>query len=118
MREAAAYLVGEHDFSAFRAAECQAATPVRTMHTCAIEARGEHIRFELRANAFLHHMVRNIVGCLVYVGAGRKSAQWVADVLASRDRALAAPTFSPAGLYLTGVEYDAKWGLPESYRPI
>lgn len=118
MQEAARLLEGEHDFSAFRAAECQAATPVRTVHRCAIERRGEYAVFHLRANAFLQHMVRNIVGCLVYVGAGRQPPQWIAEVLASRNRARAAPTFSAAGLYLTGVEYDATWGLPEAHRAV
>ena len=111
MREAAALLVGTHDFSAFRSAECQAKSPLRTVHALEIEARGENIEFMIRANAFLHHMVRNIVGTLVYVGKG-EAAQWVGEVLESRDRSRAAPTFAPEGLYLEQVEYDAKWGLP------
>ena len=113
MREAARALVGEHDFSAFRAAECEAATPVRSVYSIAIEPSGEEIHFVIRANAFLHHMVRNIVGTLVYVGNGRQSSGWVAEVLASRDRSRAAPTFAPEGLYLERVEYDASWGLPQ-----
>ena len=112
MREGARVLVGEHDFSAFRAAECQAKTPVRTVHSIAIEQNADEIRFVICANAFLHHMVRNIVGSLVYVGAGRQPARWIAEVLASRDRNKAAPTFAPEGLYLEKIEYDAKWGLP------
>jgi tRNA pseudouridine38-40 synthase len=118
MHAGARHLLGEHDFSAFRAAECQAATPVRTLHALEIERRGEYVIFRLRANAFLHHMVRNVVGCLVYVGAGRQPPHWLGEVLAGRDRAHAAPTFAPDGLYLTGVEYDAKWGLPEHSRPV
>src|SRR2546423_1146989 len=113
MREAAAHLVGEHDFSAFRSSECQAKTPVRTLHSLEVEARGARIDFVLRANAFLHHMVRNIVGTLIYVGKGKHPAPWVRDVLESRNRARAAPTFAPEGLCLEAVEYDAKWGLPQ-----
>jgi tRNA pseudouridine38-40 synthase len=112
MRAAAAYLAGEHDFSAFRSSECQAKNPVRTLRSCAIERRGAHLRFEFTANGFLHHMVRNIVGCLVYVGKGKHPPDWLAEVLASRDRRNAAPTFSPDGLYLTAVEYAPGWKLP------
>jgi tRNA pseudouridine38-40 synthase len=112
MREAACALVGEHDFSAFRAAECQAKTPVRTVQAIEIEPRGGRIDFVIRANAFLHHMVRNIVGTLVYVGNGRQPPAWVGEVLASRDRSRAAPTFAPEGLYLEAIEYGPAWGLP------
>jgi tRNA pseudouridine38-40 synthase len=112
MREAAALLVGEHDFSAFRSAQCQASTPVRMLHALEIEANGERVDFVLRANAFLHHMVRNVVGALVHVGKGEQPPSWVGEVLASRDRRRAAPTFGPQGLYLEGIEYDARWGLP------
>jgi len=112
MREAAALLLGEHDFSAFRAADCQAKSPVRTLHAIGIERTGECIEFTLRANAWLQHMVRNIVGTLVYVGKGRHAPQWAMNVLESRDRSLAAPTFGPEGLYLDAVEYDARWNFP------
>jgi len=112
MRTGARHLVGEHDFSAFRSAECQAPSPVRTLSALEIEARGERIDFVLRANAFLHHMVRNIVGTLVYVGAGRQPPGWVGEVLESRQRARAAPTFAAEGLYLARVEYEPHWGLP------
>jgi tRNA pseudouridine38-40 synthase len=112
MREAAAVLVGEHDFSAFRSAECQAKSPVRTVHALEVSRSGAKIEFVIRANAFLHHMVRNIVGTLVYAGKDRRPAHWVREILASRDRSRAAPTFAPQGLYLEAVEYDAKWGLP------
>jgi tRNA pseudouridine38-40 synthase len=111
MRLAARALLGEHDFSAFRAAECEAATPVRTVHSLDIMREGERIEFVIRANAFLHHMVRNIVGSLVYVGATKQPSGWVAEVLASRDRNKAAPTFAAEGLYLERVEYHTKWGL-------
>jgi len=113
MRQAARLLEGEHDFSAFRSAECQAATPVRTLESLEIEARGERIDFVLRANAFLHHMVRNIVGTLVYVGKGRHPPSWVEQVLRAKDRAQAAPTFGPEGLYLERIQYDPRWELPE-----
>lgn len=112
MREAARLLVGEHDFSAFRSSECQARSPVRDLRRLEIERRGEYVIFDLCANAFLQHMVRNLIGTLVYVGKGAHAPEWVARVLSSRDRALAAPTFDPAGLYLTRVEYDLAWGLP------
>lgn len=114
MESAAQHLLGEHDFSAFRSAECQARTPVRTISELRIERRGERIDFVVRANAFLHHMVRNLVGALVAVGRGRVPPSWVKDVLAARDRARAAPTFGAEGLYLENVEYDARWGLPQA----
>ena len=112
MREAAALLVGEHDFSAFRSSECQAKTPVRNIHSFEIQQTGKGIDFLVRANAFLHHMVRNLVGTLVYVGKGKHPPQWVEEVLRSGDRARAAPTFGPEGLYLERIEYEPKWGLP------
>lgn len=113
MREAADFLLGEHDFSAFRAAECQAKSPVRTIRRLDIAQQEESFIIDICADAFLHHMVRNIVGCLVYVGKGRHEPQWLERVLASRDRKLAAPTFPPGGLYLAQVRYAAHWGLPE-----
>lgn len=112
MQEAARLLVGEHDFSAFRSSECQARSPVRHLRGLDIERRGEYVIFDLRANAFLHHMVRNIVGCLVYVGKGRHPPDWIAQVLESGNRALAAPTFEAAGLYLAGVTYDPALNMP------
>jgi tRNA pseudouridine38-40 synthase len=112
MRAAAALLVGEHDFSAFRSSECQAKTPIRTIHSLEVERQAETIHFVIRANAFLHHMVRNLVGTLVYVGKGKHPPQWVRQIIDSRDRAKAAPTFGPEGLYLEKIEYEAKWGLP------
>jgi tRNA pseudouridine38-40 synthase len=112
MRDAAGLLVGEHDFSAFRSAECQAKSPVRTLQALEIAQSGERIDFTVRANAFLHHMVRNLVGTLVYVGKGKHPASWVAEVLESRDRARAAPTFAADGLYLEKVDYEPRWNLP------
>ncbi len=118
MREAATYLTGEHDFSAFRSSECQAKSPVRDLRRLEIRVSGDYVVFELAANAFLHHMVRNIVGCLVYAGKGAYAPARVGEVLASRDRALAAPTFDAAGLYLAHVSYDAKWELPQPARRV
>jgi tRNA pseudouridine38-40 synthase len=112
MREAAALLVGEHDFSAFRSSECQAKSPVRRIHEFSVERKDERIDFVVRANAFLHHMVRNLVGMLVYVGKGGFSPLHVREVLLSKDRSKAAPTFGPEGLYLERIEYEAKWQLP------
>ena len=112
MRAAARFLLGEHDFSAFRSAECQARSPVRTVKRLDVADRDNYVVFEIQANAFLHHMVRNIIGCLLYVGKGKYEPQWVAELLDGRDRARAAPTFDAAGLYLTEIEYEARWGLP------
>jgi tRNA pseudouridine38-40 synthase len=116
MQQAARRLIGAHDFSAFRSAECQARTPVRTLARLDIVRRGDYVVFEFCANSFLHHMVRNIVGCLVYVGKGRYPPEWMGEVLASRDRRRAAPTFEAAGLYLSRVMYEARWGLPPAPR--
>lgn len=116
MQSAARLLIGEHDFSAFRSSECQAHSPVRQLQRLDIDRRGDFVIFEFCANAFLHHMVRNIVGSLVYVGQGKHPPEWVTQVLAGRDRKLAAPTFDAAGLYLARVVYDAMWGLPEAPR--
>ncbi|MDP1593385.1 MAG: tRNA pseudouridine(38-40) synthase TruA [Gallionella sp.] len=113
MQAAAQCLLGEHDFSAFRASQCQAKSPVKTLNKLDIYLDGEMLVFDVSANAFLHHMVRNLVGCLVYVGKGKYSPEWLAGVLESRERRLAAPTFSPDGLYLRRIQYDAKWGLPQ-----
>lgn len=113
MQHAARFLVGTHDFSAFRAAECQAKSPIKQLTLLDITRREHLIYFDLRADAFLHHMVRNIVGSLVQIGKGRRPPEWIAQVLQSRDRSLAAATFAPDGLYLNGVDYDARWGLCE-----
>jgi tRNA pseudouridine38-40 synthase len=112
MRAAAALLVGEHDFSAFRSAECQAKTPIRQVYSVEVLQQAQNIHFLVRANAFLHHMVRNIVGTLIYVGKGKHPPHWVKEVMLSKNRAQAAPTFGPEGLYLEKIEYEAKWGLP------
>ncbi|CAN5303161.1 tRNA pseudouridine(38-40) synthase TruA [soil metagenome] len=113
MQEAAQRLLGEHDFSAFRSAECQANTPVKTIRSIGISRRGAYWRFEFDANAFLHHMVRNLMGSLVPVGAGLRSADWLSEVLAARDRHRAGPTFSPDGLYFAGPYYDELHAIPQ-----
>jgi tRNA pseudouridine38-40 synthase len=113
MQEAAGVLIGEHDFSAFRSSECQAASPVKVLRTIAIERRGAYWRFDFEASAFLHHMVRNIMGCLIAVGNGTRDAAWLKTVLEARDRSRAAPTFAPDGLYFLGPHYDARHGIPD-----
>jgi tRNA pseudouridine38-40 synthase len=114
MRAAARLLVGEHDFSAFRSAECQAKSPIRRLVTATAERRGDYLVFELTANAFLHHMVRNVLGCLVHVGKGAAPPEWLGEVLDGRDRGRAAATFGPEGLYLAAVTYPERWSLPAS----
>jgi tRNA pseudouridine38-40 synthase len=118
MTSAARHLVGRHDFSSFRASECQAKSPVKTLSRAAILSYGEFIRFDFSADAFLHHMIRNIVGALVDVGAGKQKPQWIADLLDARDRTQGAPTFGAEGLYLTGADYPASCGLPPTRRPL
>ncbi len=113
MQAGAALLLGEHDFSSFRAAECQAASPIKTLRTIEIARRGAYWRFEFEANAFLHHMVRNLMGGLLAVGQGSRAPEWLGEVLAARDRSVAAPTFAPDGLYFVGPRYDAELALPE-----
>ncbi len=118
MLEAASHLKGEHDFSSFRAAQCQAKSPVKTISRIDISRRladgldTSYWRFEFEANAFLHHMIRNIMGCLVTVGQGTQAPGWVKDVLAARSRDAAAPTFSPDGLYFLGPVYEDHHGIP------
>jgi tRNA pseudouridine38-40 synthase len=114
----AAHLVGTHDYSAFRAAECQARSPVKTLARVAVAAQGSLLRFDFSANAFLHHMIRNIVGALVQVGAAKREPAWIAELLAGRDRTRAAPTFAPDGLYLAGADYDARYDLPPTVRAV
>ena len=112
MEAAAAQLLGEHDFSAFRSSECQAPTPVKTLRSITVARRGAYWRFEFDANAFLHHMVRNLMGALLMVGAGTRDQAWLARVLAGRDRSLAAPTFPADGLYFAGPYYDPLLAIP------
>jgi tRNA pseudouridine38-40 synthase len=115
MRAALDSLVGTHDFTSFRAAECQAKSPIKTVHSATVAERNGLLRFDFHADAFLHHMIRNIVGACVYIGNGRQPTDWISTLIAARDRTLAAPTFSPDGLYLAGIEYDAKFAIPEAF---
>ena len=116
MRQAAQHLLGEHDFTSFRAAQCQARSPVKTMNCIDITQRAgpgsRYWRFEFEANAFLHHMIRNIMGCLLSVGQGTNQPEWLREVVAARRRDAAAPTFSPDGLYFLGPVYEERYGLP------
>jgi len=114
MRAAAALLLGEHDFSSFRSSDCQALSPVKQMRQIDISRHGAYWRFDFEASAFLHHMVRNIMGCLVAVGQSNRAPGWMAEVLAAKSRDAAAPTFAPEGLYFVGPIYDAVHGLPDS----
>jgi tRNA pseudouridine38-40 synthase len=113
MQRAAVHLVGEHDFTSFRASACQALSPVKILQRIDISQRGAYWRFEFEANAFLHHMVRNIMGCLIAVGQHKHPPDWTRDVLLARNRDAAAPTFSPHGLYFLGPRYAPHWGLPD-----
>ena len=113
MRDAAGRLLGEHDFSAFRAAGCQAKTPVKTLWRADVQQQGNLLVFDFEASAFLHHMVRNLVGSLVYIGKGAQPAAWMDALLQARDRTEAAPTFSPDGLYFRGPIYEPHWQLPD-----
>ena len=114
MREAARALLGQHDFTSFRASACQAKSPVKTMRRIEIARRGAYWRFEFEADAFLHHMIRNIMGCLLAIGQGHQPPRWMAEVLAAGDRDAAAPTFAPDGLYFMGPVYGPEWKLPGS----
>lgn len=113
MHRAAQALLGEHDFSAFRTVHCQAPHARRELQRIVVEREGDEIRIEVQANAFLHHMVRNIVGSLLEVGMGDRPEAWIAEVLAGRDRTLAGPTAPSTGLVFLGPLYPAEWGLPE-----
>jgi len=113
MRQGAQRLLGQHDFTSFRAAECQAKSPVKTLRRAEIGRRGAYWRFDFEADAFLHHMIRNIMGCLVAVGQGLHGPGWISQVLAARSRDAAAPTFAADGLYFLGPVYEPHWSLPD-----
>lgn len=113
MQEAAQYFIGTHDFSSFRSAECQAHSPIRDLYHLRIWQQGEYFIFYFCANAFLHHMIRNLMGTLVFVGSGRRTPQWAYELLQACDRRLAAPTFAPEGLYLVKADYPQEFGLPQ-----
>jgi len=118
MRAAVAPLIGTHDFSSFRAAACQAKSPVKTLQSLDIARRSAFVRFDFKADAFLHHMVRNLVGALVAVGTGKRPASWIAELLAAADRTRGPATFAPDGLYFRGAEYDARFALPATVTDV
>ena len=111
MAEAARYLLGEHDFTSFRAAGCQANSPVKTIESIAVRRSDDFIYLDVRASGFLHHMVRNIAGTLIAIGQGERPVDWVPELLAQRDRRCAGITAPPHGLYFTGVRYPARFGV-------
>jgi tRNA pseudouridine38-40 synthase len=112
MHIAAQALLGQHDFSTFRALSCQAVHPRRTMLAISVRREGEHVIVEVEANAFLHHMVRNIVGSLLLIGRGEQPVEWMAELLAACDRQIAGPTAPASGLTFIGPRYEVHWGLP------
>lgn len=118
MDEAARSLTGTHDFSSFRAAGCQANSPVRTLTRLRVARAGALLRIDVCADAFLHHMVRNLVGALVEVGAGKRAPAWLAELLASADRTRGPATFAADGLYFVGADYDARFALPPTRREV
>ncbi|MBM3106855.1 tRNA pseudouridine(38-40) synthase TruA [Pseudomonas sp. V1] len=115
MALAADYLVGTHDFSAFRAGQCQAKSPIKNIHHLRVTRHGKMIVLDIRASAFLHHMVRNIAGVLMTIGAGERPVEWAKEVLESRERRTGGVTAHPFGLYLVQVEYHDEFQLPERY---
>ena len=118
MQAAIVYLRGEHDFSAFRASDCQAKSPIKNLQIATVKQYGEQFMFEFAANAFLQHQVRNMVGALIYVGNGKHAPAFIQQLLTQKDRTLSPPTFSPNGLYLAGVHYDQKFNLPNTQRSL
>ena len=112
MKEAAQCLIGEHDFTSFRSSECQSKTPVKTMYAIDIISAEPWLYFVIRGNAFLHHMVRNLVGSFLQIGRGKQKPEWMAQLLAAKDRHLAAPTFMPDGLYLSKIAYPPEFEIP------
>ena len=113
MQAAARHLVGTHDFSSFRAMQCQAKSPVRELRDLAVTRRGEFVVIKAAANAFLHHMVRNLAGVLMDIGAGEREPQWAREVLEARDRTVGGITARPDGLYLTAINYPERFGIPK-----
>jgi tRNA pseudouridine38-40 synthase len=115
MKEAAKCLIGEHDFTSFRSAECQSKTPVKTMYSIDIISQEPWLYFCIRGNAFLHHMVRNLVGSFLLIGRGKKKPEWMAEVLQAKNRHLAAPTFMADGLYLAKIAYPEEFAIPQPW---
>ncbi len=118
MKEGIQHFVGEHDFSAFRASGCQAKTAIRTIRDVSINVYNDKLVFQFKANAFLQHQVRNMIGALIYIGNGKYRPNHIQTLLKNKDRTLSPPTFSPNGLYLTRVEYEKKWLLPSCQRQL
>jgi len=114
MATAGSFLIGQHNFSSFRAAGCQAQSPVRTVQHFKLSNNGPWIWFDIRANAFLQHMVRNIAGCLIEIGSGKHDPEWVAELLQVKDRTKGGVTASANGLYLVGVDYPSEFELPSA----
>lgn len=112
MKMAAQYLIGEHDFSSFRSSECQSKTPVKTMYAIDVISEEPWLYFRIRGNAFLHHMVRNLVGSFLQIGRGRQKPEWMRELLVAKNRQLAAPTFMPDGLYLSKIAYPEEFAIP------
>jgi len=113
MEAAAQCLIGEHDFSSFRSSECQAKSPIKTLYSIEIISAQPWLYFKIRGNAFLHHMVRNLVGTFLMIATGKQSSEWMSEVLAAKDRRVAAPTFAPDGLYLVKIAYPGEFAIPE-----
>lgn len=112
MHQAAQCLLGEQDFSAFRAVHCQSNTPYRNLHYCNVSRQNDFVIIDIKANAFVHHMVRNIAGSLITIGREEEPVEWMAQLLADKDRTKAAATAKPGGLYLVEVDYPSEFGLP------
>ena len=115
MENAAKCLIGEHDFSSFRSSECQSKTPVKTLYSIEIISAQPWLYFKIRGNAFLHHMVRNLVGTFLMIGTGKQSPERMSEVLVAKDRRIAAPTFAPDGLYLAKIAYPDEFAIPEPW---
>lgn len=113
MHEAAQRLLGEQDFSSFRSSQCQSESPMRNIKAISVERHGDFVVMDVTANAFLHHMVRNIAGCLMTIGSGKQPMTWLSEVLAAKDRRLGAETAPPYGLYLVKVFYPDEFEIPE-----
>jgi tRNA pseudouridine38-40 synthase len=113
MHIGAQHLIGKHDFTSFRTVHCQSHSPVRTIHHCEITRQGEYIIVDIKANAFLHHMVRNIVGSLMRVGQSQETTAWIKEVLELKNRCLAGATAPPEGLYFVEVDYPEQFSLPK-----
>ncbi|MEW6990704.1 tRNA pseudouridine(38-40) synthase TruA [Colwelliaceae bacterium 6441] len=115
MHQAAQYLVGEHDFTSFRTVHCQSHSPVRTLSHCNVSRRGDYIILDVKGNAFLHHMIRNIAGSLMRVGQEKETIDWIKEVLEAKNRCVAGMTAAAEGLYFVDVDYPAEFGIPKRH---